>query len=408
MSLATFPAKLEDLSSTLLTSLLSEKHPGVNVEKFHIVEHAQCGDGVASTADRVTLALEYAPGCDAGLPRRIVLKTILLHRYLRFGLPMILGLSKSLKRLDAVPFLGKSARPLVFTMVNIYQRFFPHAPEAMYANEVHFYHDIRPEVEIEAPASYGSVFDETTGQFGVLMEDLSARDARFPNALSEISLEEMRSLIKLLASLHAKFWMSPRLQGDLSWVPTTSKGGMFPVFDAIGLDVIRDQVRKNQFKQDLIAPLNRSIDELWADVWKAQALFDQGPITLLHGDTHMGNTYLLPEGKAGFLDWQLMVKGCWAHDFTYLICTGFEIETRRKHERELLQLYLEELRRCGVENPPSPEEAWLRHRQAAIWGLVIGWLITPPANYGQEITAANIHRMVTAVQDLETLKAISV
>jgi len=407
MSRIPFPSKLKDFSPALLTELLAEKHPTVRVEAVRIVEHAQCGDGVASTADRVKLELEYSLGCDAGLPDEIVLKTILLHPYLRFGLPMILGLSNTLNRLDSIPLLGKLIRPLVFTMVNLYQRFFPHAPEAMYANETHFYCDIRPELDIEAPAAYGGVFEKETGHFGVLMEDLSLREARFPNALSEISMEEMQSLMKQLASLHARFWESPRLEGDLSWVPTTSKGGMFPVFDAIGLDVIRDQVRKNAFKQELIAPLNRSIDDMWADVWKAQALFDQGPITLLHGDTHMGNTYLLPGGKGGFLDWQLMVKGSWAHDFTYLVCTGLATETRRKHERELLTLYLDELRRHGVENPPSQEEAWLRHRQAAIWGLVIGWLITPPANYGQEITAANIQRMVAAVQDLETFKALS-
>ena len=63
-------------------------------------------------------------------------------------------------------------------------------------------------------------------------------------------------------------------------------------------------------------------------------------------------------------------------------------------------------RRYGVEEPPEPNEAWLRYRQSAIWGLVIGWLITPTENYGEEITAANISRLVTAVQDLETFEAL--
>ena len=64
------------------------------------------------------------------------------------------------------------------------------------------------------------------------------------------------------------------------------------------------------------------------------------------------------------------------------------------------------LERHGVHSPPRPDEAWLRYRQAAIWGLVIGWLIAPTENYGEAITVANISRLVAAVQDLETLRAL--
>jgi hypothetical protein len=45
-------------------------------------------------------------------------------------------------------------------------------------------------------------------------------------------------------------------------------------------------------------------------------------------------------------------------------------------------------------------------RRAAIWGLVIGWLMTPTINYGEQITVANITRLVAAVQDPGTLEAI--
>jgi hypothetical protein len=102
-----------------------------------------------------------------------------------------------------------------------------------------------------------------------------------------------------------------------------------------------------------------------------------------------------------------MIRGRWAHDFTYLLITGLATEDRRAHERALMRFYLDELRRHGVEDPPDQDEAWLRYRQAAIWGLVIGWLITPTENYGEAITAANISRLVAAVQDLETLEALA-
>ena len=130
-------------------------------------------------------------------------------------------------------------------------------------------------------------------------------------------------------------------------------------------------------------------------------LLQSGPRTLLHGDTHVGNSYVLPDGTSGLLDFQLLVKGNWCIDVTYYLITALDIETRRQHEAELLDYYLTELDRQGVDRVPDFEEAWHDHRLASIWGLVIGWLITPPVNYGEEITAANIERTTAAVIDLD-------
>jgi hypothetical protein len=356
-----FPTTVEDLTPELLTAVLSERRPEVVVANLRVIETSHCGDGLASTADRVILGLDYAPGCDAGLPARLLLKTTLLH---------------------------------------------PHAPDSMYRNEVRFYRDIRHELTIEAPQAFASVFDEETGQFGVVMEDLTLRSARFPNATTPVSLAEVSGLLETLAALHAHYWASPRFERDLRWLPTPCSGGMHRVFENFGLELIRNQVEKNEFKAELIRPLNRSLDQLWEDLWKVQEILASEPSALLHGDPHIGNTYLLRGGSGGLLDWQLMVKGRWAHDVTYLLVTALDPEQRRKHERDLIAAYLDELRRRGVERPPSENEAWMLYRQAVVWGLVIGWLITPPQNYGRAITVANLTRLVTAIQDLETFRAL--
>ena len=78
-----------------------------------------------------------------------------------------------------------------------------------------------------------------------------------------------------------------------------------------------------------------------------------------------------------------MMRGSWAHDVTYLLVTALDPEVRRAHQRELLGEYLELLRVSGVTDVPSPAEAFEQYRTAALWGLVIGWLICPPENYGQ-------------------------
>lgn len=356
-----FPSDLDDLTPAILGAALSEWRPGVAVERVDIVDAKRCGDGIASTADRVVLDLSYAPGTGADLPGRLILKTMLAS---------------------------------------------PHAPSAMYENEVRFYRELRGDLDIETPAAFASSFDPATGRFGLLLEDLEARNARFPSAIDPVSVDEVRSILGHLATLHAQFWDSPRFAGDLAWVATPTSGGMFEVFDRIGLELIEDQVRRHPFKQELIAPLGRSVAEMWDLLWRVQARHGEAPTTLLHGDPHIGNTYLLPGARGGLLDWQLMMRGSWAHDVTYLLATSLDPETRRIHQRDLLGAYLDRLAEAGSSGVPPAAEAFEQCRSAALWGLVIGWLICPPENYGPEITAANISRTVAAVEDLETFAAI--
>ena len=277
----------------------------------------------------------------------------------------------------------------------------------MYATEVRFYNELRASLSVETPRCYAASFDPATGQFGLLLEDLTERGARFPNATVPVSLDEVGALLDQLASLHAQFWQSPRFAADLAWVATSKTGGMAGIFERHGLAIIADQVDRHPFKQELIAPLGLAVDELWAALAVAERSLDAAPVTLLHGDAHLANTYLLPDGTGGLLDWQLQVRGCWAHDVVYLLSTALEPDVRRAEARALVQRYLDALASLGVRDAPGPDEAWEWCRRAVLWGLVIGWLITPPENYGPEITAANTMRMVTAVEDFDALGAIA-
>ena len=172
------PTRPQDITPALLTEVLGELRPGVDVKDVRIVEVARCGDGRASTSDRLKLALSYRHPGEPALPERMVLKTILLHPALRFGLPMILGLARTMDRLEPLPLVGRMARPVTYTCVHVYQRYFPHAPAPMYANETRFYRELRPRLDVEefdAPAAYGAAFDGKDDQFWVLMEDLDER-----------------------------------------------------------------------------------------------------------------------------------------------------------------------------------------------------------------------------------------
>nr|WP_157226844.1 phosphotransferase [Gordonia rubripertincta]MDG6782126.1 phosphotransferase [Gordonia rubripertincta] len=62
--------------------------------------------------------------------------------------------------------------------------------------------------------------------------------------------------------------------------------------------------------------------------------FETGPLTLLHGDSHLGNTFSRADGRSGLLDWQVIWRGPGMREVTYWMVTGLEPGTRRAHERD--------------------------------------------------------------------------
>jgi aminoglycoside phosphotransferase (APT) family kinase protein len=130
-----------------------------------------------------------------------------------------------------------------------------------------------------------------------------------------------------------------------------------------------------------------------------------GPATILHGDTHPGNVYVLPEGTVGLLDWQLMRRGSWVHDVAYAMVSALSPDDRRRNERELLQSYLDELIRLGVSSAPSWDAAWQLYRASPPWGWVM-WVVTPDVMYSPQTVEAVIDRFAQAFCDLDTLDAL--
>ena len=362
MSQPVFPKHESDLTPELLTAVLSEDRPGLQVEGLTIVEAIRAMSGRASTADRVILDLDYGPGKVAkALPRRVILKTML----------------------DT-----------------------PHAPAVMYETEVRFYREIRPNVPFEAPIFFGALFDRESGHFGILLEDLRERGARFAHVLADVNLDQIRQLISYLAALHARYWQSPALDSEFGWMARPAGGGMEDFFQQI-VPHIETLLDEDPWRHEIIDPIGRSVPELHSDMLKVAAgPLESAPHTLLHGDTHLGNSYILPDGNMGWLDFQLSLRGCYARDLTYLITTGLPIELRREHERDLIEFYFDQLASHGVEVHWDADAAWLLHRQAALWGLVIGWLTCPTANYGRAITEENLRRLAQIIIDLESVSAV--
>ena len=355
------PAEVEDLSPAFLTDVVRTVHPGVTVRDFELLERKRYGEVMVSTSDRLKMRLDYAPGAPADLPRQVAIK-------MKRSIDDVLG--------------------------------------ELYQNEVDFYVRVRPELAIEAPRVVGGVCDKDSARFYLLLEDLSLRDAVFPSAVRDNSLADVRAVLDQMAKLHATFWRSPRLDGDLSWYQRHVRGSLSERMDVSLPATINSDMPANPFKRELVESLGTSVEAMHALYRRLQSHQATLPQTLLHGDGHIGNSYLLPDGTAGLLDFQLTAIGAWAHDVNYLILTAIEVAERRREERALLDHYLDRLATHGVRDVPDREAAFLEYRRAILWSFYVGWLTTPIANYGEAINRANLTRTGTAVRDHDVLNLV--
>jgi aminoglycoside phosphotransferase (APT) family kinase protein len=131
---------------------------------------------------------------------------------------------------------------------------------------------------------------------------------------------------------------------------------------------------------------------------------DVNPKCLVHGDAHVGNTYLEPGDRPGFLDWQLK-QAPWFQDFTFFLVSALDVIDRRNWERSLVSRYVRQLASLGV-SALSFEEAWLGYRREISYGLFI-WLVNSSDMQPEHIAAANAARFNMAAVDHDSLSLLT-
>jgi aminoglycoside phosphotransferase (APT) family kinase protein len=353
------PAAASGVTAGYLEKVLGAKVPGARITSLEL-RLATTG-----TTDRQRIVLTWnAAGGDAALPTDLFVKS--------------------------TPLSAKN-RAMVASL-------------SMAVNEVKFYNTARADVGDVAP----EVFACHAGHGGrhlLVMQDLLSGGAR-PYALADsCTLEHARATMIALGRLHATFQDSPRFATDLSFAaPMTRRPG------AAMLRMTMRRVRKTALRNRDEYRLNPTIERLLPTVQaNDKALYrswENGTQTLLHGDTHLGNTYSLPDGRAGLLDWQVVFRGRGMREVAYFAGAGLDTELRRAHERELIALYLDTIAEHGG-TPPDKNEAWHDYRffmydtwdSATICRMWPG--LQAPKNVERGCARVN-----AAIEDLEVDRAI--
>jgi hypothetical protein len=344
------PRDAEQLSPEWVTRALSRRHQGVQVEH---VTPLRIDRG---TTTRALIELDYKAGEG---PTRLFVKMQggAQHRATMWALDMLNHEARAYRRFDPMP--------------------------------------------LEAPTVYAAGLDRLRLQSVVVMEDLTLRGAVLNNARRTVPVERAAGVIDQLAAMHARFWgqeAGPRSIPVRRFFP-----GWAIVSAAGNARFVRERA---ELLEAICAPHLRSARALTRR-WRAgMAEIGRGPRTLLHGDTHVGNTYELPDGRFGFLDWQLISRGSWSHDVSYFLTSALSIDDRRIHERELITRYTERLRAGGITDLGAGQ-AWEAHRRAQAYGLPCWTATAGYADYQQDdLAVTTAERFAAAYADLDTDAAL--
>ncbi|MEV6866453.1 phosphotransferase [Streptosporangium subroseum] len=357
------PVRTKDVTREWLTAVLCHAHPGAAVESYDME------DVSSGTSSRWRATVTYnGAGREAGLPTELFAKT-----------------SRSW------------AQRLLLGMADVL------------TGEPGFYTHIRPHLDIEAPHGYHGAVDPGSGRSIALMEDIVAtKGVTFCTPQTPISFDEMKNLLTSMATWHGRYWNDPELgrHDFLRKTPQTFVGNLAKFAGLKKRGDVGVQ-RAMAVMPDGIMAIH---EDLYRALWRSLELAAQGPLTFLHGDSHIANVYKTRDGLLGFGDWQVVMRGTWAFDVSYTIATGLTVADRRSWERELLAFYLDRLAETGAAAPDF-EAAWLSYRQQMFWSY-FGWLLSigrsaiQPKFQPDSISLGILERASNAILDLDTLGAV--
>ena len=149
------PARLTRIFQDRLDRMGQPEDAGrikLSLADTQILDVAKCGDGKASTTDRVRLRVTWADNQIHEQANRVcafpdsqnslLFKFCLLHWVFRMG-----------ASLSVIRFVGNIAANkvvrrlnldrIIFRCLNMYLWYFPHAPDPMYSNETRFYREVK-------------------------------------------------------------------------------------------------------------------------------------------------------------------------------------------------------------------------------------------------------------------------
>lgn len=213
----------------------------------------------------------------------------------------------------------------------------------IYEKEVRFYRELAPTVDVRAPGCHFAGIVPETGEFLILMEDLSP--ARGGDQLKGGSLDDARQAMIQAAALHGPRWNDPALLKE-EWL-----GENLAVRELVHASLPDCIAEFHRRYEGQLSASHMAICEKVVEASLTNAPKEPRNFTITHGDFRLDNMLFDIKGGAeplAIVDWQTPTRAPGAVDVAYYLTAGLSVDLRRRHEDELLALYLDELARHGV------------------------------------------------------------
>ncbi|BFM08264.1 oxidoreductase family protein [Halioxenophilus aromaticivorans] len=354
------PRHLDAVDAAWLTSLLQNRYPGLVVEQFKVVEL------INSHTTKYRVALTYNDvGKNLGLPNQVCLKS---------------NWSEGFESGEICEL------------------------------EARFYYLMQDQLDAPLPRSYFADWDgDGSGRGVVMLEDLGCANGKFGNSLDHLGVDGVAHGLESLASLHAAMWDNAALKQP--WLHRS-----------MNTAVDTEQLLRNwnYAKLNMAKPSYNAILPAW--MYETPELFlhafdelaelertHTGPLCLVHGDSHQGNSFLRDNqgdrlGERVWLDWQLVRKGTPWRDITYFMLGALTVEERRSDGQNLVKHYYDHLRSFNVSGLCSFDEGWDLFQLWPVYGMQ-SWLSNMDI-WGQS-GLEMVNRFWSAAADYDTIARLT-
>ncbi|KAI2604142.1 kinase-like domain-containing protein [Hypoxylon fragiforme] len=340
------PSVPEEVTASWLAEVLDVKIKSISIEKI-----------ILGTANKIYISVEYegeANDATTRPPKHLCLKG-------GFNPAMI----------EQVPWI-----------VMIYQR------------EVEFFNRVAPSLDhMEIPKAWWAGLNDKQGI--LVMDNLAARGCTFGTPTEPWPVSRVLAGVEQLAALHSKTWgMKPE---DYPWLKSDYDQAILSLLKTF--DAVVNSPGRPEFHDYL-----KNEERMTAVMKKHYASRNPKFRCLLHGDAHIGNTYI-DNGSPRFLDWQVIHIGSCFHDTSYFIGGSLSVEDRRAHEWEILDHYFATLKKLGGPSLTRYDEGVLEeYRKSFLAG--VGWLMCPYEMQPKECVFAMAERFAAALDDHKTLELV--
>ena len=241
----------------------------------------------------------------------------------------------------------------------------------MYGREVAFYRSIAPEITLRVPTCYHAEYNDDTGDFVLLLEDLGS--LRVGDQVTGCSVEDANLVVRGIARLHASTWQKDFSDTLVCHDNPAQRDGMIAGF-RMGWPIVQGRF------SDLIPTdsdyLGRAMPEAVPRLLERMC---RGTVCVAHADVRLDNV-MFGDDTIALVDWQSVCRSAPEQDLAYFVTQSLSDEVR--NSRDWLNVYHQALHAEGVAH--DIDESRQRYRVSALYLLCYAVIIAGTLDMGNE------------------------